>query len=74
MGDIDLMVIGDGVTYADCFAGLCGAERLLKRRIRATFIGAQEWQRKLRRRNGLVAKLRAQPRIFIFTTADDLHW
>ena len=73
-GDIDLMVIGDDVTHADCFAGLLNAESLLKRRIRATFVGAQEWQRKLKRRSEFVAKLRAEPRIFIFTTADDLHW
>src|SRR5262245_46691737 len=34
--DVNLMVIGD-VTYADCFAGLLNAEKLLKRRIHAKF-------------------------------------
>ncbi|HML12323.1 MAG TPA: hypothetical protein VK456_03395, partial [Xanthobacteraceae bacterium] len=72
--DIDLMVIGDGVTYADCFAGLLDAENLLQRRIRAKFVGADEWRRKLKRGSAFVRKLKAQPRIFIFAPADDLQW
>ena len=70
--DIDLMVIGDGVTYGDCFAGLMNAERLLKRRINAKFVGAEEWRRKRARRSAFFKKMNAQPRIFIARSTDDL--
>src|SRR5262249_57812025 len=63
--DIDLMVIGDGVTYGDCFAGLMNAEHLLKRRIHAKFVGAEEWRRKRARGSAFVAKITAQPRLLI---------
>jgi hypothetical protein len=59
------MVIGDDMTYADCFAGLLDAEKLLKRRIHAKFVGAEEWRRKRARGSAFVAKMTAQPRLFI---------
>jgi predicted nucleotidyltransferase len=71
--DIDLMVIGADVTYADCFAGLLTAESLLKRLIRARFVSAEEWRRKLARGSAFVTKVHAQPKIFIFGSADDLR-
>src|ERR1043166_1654691 len=70
-GDIDLMVIGEA-TYADCFAGLLEAEKALERRIRATFVTAQEWRRKRARGSGFFARVAAQPRIFIFASGDEL--
>jgi predicted nucleotidyltransferase len=71
--DIDLMVIGADLTYADCFAGLLTAENLLKRPIHARFVSAEEWRRKLARGSAFVAKLNAQPKIFIFGSAADLQ-
>jgi hypothetical protein len=71
-GAIDLMVIGDA-THADCFAGLLDAENVLKRRIHARFVSAAEWNRKLARKSAFFTKVNAQPRIFIFASADDLR-
>jgi predicted nucleotidyltransferase len=73
-GDIDLMVIGEDASCASCCGALLTAEDLLKRRIRTEFVSAQEWRRKLARGSAFVTKLRAQPRIFIFASADDLQW
>jgi predicted nucleotidyltransferase len=72
--DVDLMVIGDDPTYADCSGGLLDAENVLKRRIRVRFVSAADWKRKLARGGAFVTKLQAQPRIFIFRSADDLRW
>ena len=72
--DIDLMVIGADVTYADCFAGLLTAENLLKRPIHAHFVRAEEWRGKLARGSAFVTKVNARPKIFIFGSADDLQW
>jgi predicted nucleotidyltransferase len=71
--DIDLMVIGADLTYADCFAGLLTAENLLKRPIHARFVSAEEWRRKLARGSALVTKVNAQAKIFIFGSAADLQ-
>jgi predicted nucleotidyltransferase len=70
--DIDLMVIGDEC-YADCFAGLLDAEKLLKRRIHVRCVGAEEWRRKRARGSTFVSKLSTQPRLFIYASADDLR-
>lgn len=70
--DIDLMVIGADVTYADCFAGLLTAESLLKRPIHVQFVSAEEWRRKLARGSAFVTKVNARRKIFIFGSADDL--
>jgi predicted nucleotidyltransferase len=71
--DIDLMVIGADVTYADCFAGLLTAENLLKRPIHAQFVSAEDWRRKLARGSAFVTKVNARPKIFIFGSAEDLR-
>jgi predicted nucleotidyltransferase len=71
--DIDLMVIGADVTYADCFAGLLTAENLLKRPIHAQFVSAEDWRRKLARGSAFVTKVHARAKIFIFGSADDLQ-
>jgi hypothetical protein len=68
---IELMVIGDA-TYADCFGGLLYAESLFKRPIRANFVNEQRWRRELRRGNPFFTTIKAQRKIFIFASADDL--
>jgi predicted nucleotidyltransferase len=41
--DIDLMVIGDDLTYAELFAGLQKAETILQRSINPTFLSFDDW-------------------------------
>jgi predicted nucleotidyltransferase len=71
--DIDLMVIGADVTYADCFGGLLDAENLLKRPIHAIFVSAEEWRRKLARGSAFFTRVNARPKIFIFGSAAELE-
>jgi len=71
--DIDLMVIGQDLTYADLYAGLQKAEMALRRPINPNFLSPQEWQSKLAQRNSFVARISTQPEIFIFGSEDDLR-
>jgi predicted nucleotidyltransferase len=70
--DIDLMVIGDDLSYADLFAGLQKAETVLHRSVNPTFLSFEDWWRKLATKDSVVAKIDAQPKLFIFGSAADL--
>jgi predicted nucleotidyltransferase/predicted transcriptional regulator with HTH domain len=70
--DIDLMVIGDDLTYTDLYEGLQKAENTLRRRVNPTVLSPQEWRRKARQKDSMITKLIAQPKIFIFGAETDL--
>jgi predicted nucleotidyltransferase len=71
--DIDLMVIGDDLTYADLYAGLQNAEKVLNRTVNPTFLSFDDWQRKLRTKDSVIAKIDAQPKLFIVGSENDLN-
>jgi predicted nucleotidyltransferase len=71
--DIDLMVIGDDLTYADLYAGLQNAEKVLNRTVNPTFLSFDDWQRKLGSKDSVIAKIAAQPKLFLFGAEDDLN-
>jgi predicted nucleotidyltransferase len=71
--DIDLMVIGDDLTYTDLYEGLQKAENMLRRRVNPTVLSPEDWQRKARHKDSIIAKLIAQPKIFIFGSETDIH-
>ncbi len=70
--DIDLMVIGDDLTYADLFAGLQKAETILQRSVNPTFLSFEDWYHKLATKDSVIAKIDAQPKLFIFGSEADL--
>ena len=71
--DIDLMVIGDDLTYTDFFEGLQGAQRTLKRPVQAHFVSPAHWRRRLSEGNAFVARVSAGPKIFIVGGEGDLR-
>lgn len=71
--DIDLMVIGDDLSYPDLYAGLEKAERVLRRPVNPNFLTPTEWRRKRAQKNSFVAKIGAQPKIFVVGTEADLR-
>jgi len=71
--DIDLMVIGDDLTYPDLYAGLQKAEGTLGRQVNPNFLSPADWRRKRAQKNSLIARISAQPKIFVFGSEDDLH-
>jgi predicted nucleotidyltransferase len=70
--DIDLMVIGDDLTYAELFAGLQKAETILQRSVNPTFLSFDDWHHKRTTKDSVIAKIAAQPKLFIFGTEADL--
>jgi len=70
--DIDVLVVSDDMAYADLFNALSGAEETLGRKISPTLYGTAEFERKVRDDNHFVARVLAQPKIFLKGTEDDL--
>ncbi len=70
--DLDLMVIGDNLTYADFFQLLTNAEQQLDRKINPTIYTPAEWTRKLKAENNFLTKIMQQPKIFIIGAEDEL--
>ena len=70
--DIDLMVIGDDLTYTDLYEGLEKAEQVLRRPVNPTFLSVEEWRRKISTKDSVIAKISGQPKLFIIGTEADL--
>lgn len=71
--DIDLMVIGDGLSYTDLFEGLQKAEQVIGRPVNPNFLTVKDWQRKLSQKDSFAARINAQPKIFIVGSEGDLE-
>jgi predicted nucleotidyltransferase len=71
--DIDLMVIGDDLTYTDLYDELQKAENILRRRVNPTVLSPEVWRRKARQKDSIIAKMIAQPKLFIFGSETDLN-
>lgn len=71
--DIDLMVLGDDLSYAAIYAALERAEKNLMRTINPTAMTVGEWKRKRKAKNSFVLNVLKQPRIFVFGTDDELE-
>lgn len=70
--DIDLMLIGNNITYADIFGLLGKAESQLGRKINPTFYTISDWVKKLKEDNNFVSKVIRNPKIFLKGTEDEL--
>jgi predicted nucleotidyltransferase len=70
--DVDLMLIGEDLTYADIYVGLQNAEDTLRRKVSPNFLTPKDWRKRLAQKNSFVAKIHAQPKIFIVGSQDDL--
>lgn len=70
--DIDLMVIADALDYGELYAALPMAEEALGRTISPNLMDRAEWQRKHAEPDSFVARIDAQPRLFVVGSADDL--
>jgi predicted nucleotidyltransferase len=71
--DIDLMIIGEDLTYSDIYKELDATEKALKRPVNPNVLAIGDWQRKLKRKDSFVSKINAQPKLFIIGTEDDLR-
>lgn len=71
--DIDLMLIGNNLTYADMFQLLQETEVKLGRKINPTFYSPKEWKDKLKDGNSFLIKILKQPKIFLIGEDDELN-
>jgi predicted nucleotidyltransferase len=69
--DIDLMVIGDELSYADLYTALQNAERVLRRKVSPIFLSLEEWRRKVSEKGSFISKISALPKLFIFGSEKD---
>jgi len=70
--DVDLMVISAKLEYAKLFEALQKAEAALGRPVNPNLMTPQEWRRKRAERDSFVARIAAQPRIFVIGSDDEL--
>jgi predicted nucleotidyltransferase len=71
--DIDLMVVSDTIAYPDLFAAVQGAEAELARPVNPTVMTSTEWRSKRARRDSFVARVVAQPKLFVIGSENDLE-
>ncbi len=70
--DIDVLIIGNGLAYADMYDALSANESSLGRPVNPSIYSMQELQRKLAEDNTYVSRVLEQPKIFLIGSADDL--
>lgn len=70
--DIDIMIIGNDLTYSDFFNSVIQAESTLGRKVNPTFYTPKEWAKKIKEKNNFVSKIINQPKIFIIGSEDEL--
>lgn len=70
--DVDLMVIGDNLTYSDLYSGLEQAEKNIGRPINPTILDLKAWKQKQSEGNSFIQKIGSQPKIFVFGSEADL--
>lgn len=63
--DIDLMLIGKNISYAEIYPLLEQAEQQLGRKINPTCYDLTDWQRKSRSENHFIKKITQQEKIFL---------
>jgi predicted nucleotidyltransferase/predicted transcriptional regulator with HTH domain len=71
--DIDLMVVGDDITYSDLYSGLERAEKVLSRPINPTILDTAEWKSRRKKKNAFIDRIKDQPKIFVFGSEADLE-
>jgi predicted nucleotidyltransferase len=71
--DIDLLVIGDELNYADLYAALQNAEAILGRQVSPIFLSPADWQRKALRNDSFISKISARPKLFILGSEKDIQ-
>jgi predicted nucleotidyltransferase len=72
--DIDLMVIGDELSYSGLYAALQDLEDALGRKVNPTFLFLKDWRRKASKKGSFISKVDALPKIFVFGSQEDLSY
>jgi predicted nucleotidyltransferase len=71
--DIDLLVIGDELSYSDLYRALQDAESQLQRKVSPLFLAEKDWKRKSSQKDSFANKVKAQPKLFIVGSGEDIE-
>jgi predicted nucleotidyltransferase len=71
--DVDLMVIGDGLSYGELSTALHGAEKFLRRPIHPNLMTTEEWRHRRNRKSTFVSRIIEQPKLFVVGTDNELR-
>lgn len=71
--DIDLMVIGDDLNYADLYTAAQNVESRLRRRVHPLFLSPADWHRKASDKGSVFNKISHSPKIFIIGSEKGLQ-
>lgn len=71
--DVDLMVVGDNLSYSDLYEGLHKTEEQLSRPVNPTIMERDEWSKKRKGDNAFFHKVLQQQKIFIIGSEADLN-
>jgi predicted nucleotidyltransferase len=70
--DVDLMVVSEGLTYADLFGALEEASARLGRKVAPTVYSPKELARRVRQDNAFVTRVLQQPKLWLIGGERDL--
>ncbi|MDQ2151102.1 transcriptional regulator [Alcaligenaceae bacterium C4P045] len=70
--DIDLMLIGDDVSYGDVFTALEDVGQALGRPVNPTILTGEEWRKRIKSEDSFLTRVLAQPKIWIIGGEDDI--
>jgi predicted nucleotidyltransferase len=70
--DVDVMLIGDELSYTELYPLLEAAQQKLGRQVNPTCYAPEEWARKLKVDNHFITQIIKQPKIFLVGNDDDL--
>lgn len=71
--DVDLMVIGNELSYADLYTALQNAEVVLRRKVSPLFLTPKEWRRKASEKGSFISEMSTLPKLFIFGSEEDIR-
>ncbi len=71
--DVDLMVIGNELIYADLYTALQNAEVVLRRKVSPLFLTPEEWRRKASEKGSFISEMSTLPKLFIFGSEEDIR-
>jgi predicted nucleotidyltransferase len=71
--DIDLMVIGDALSYSELYTALQDVENALGRDVSPTLLSLKDWRRKASDKDSFISKVNALPKIFVFGSEQDFQ-
>lgn len=71
--DIDLMVIGHDLSYADIFGSLHRAEKSLQRTVNPNVVSTEQWKRMLNEKRSFASRISQQDKLFVFGDENELQ-